>query len=85
MYYPKWPIVDRASSMQQARVRVLYAAFFIFFGTLDFSGKRTVKYITYCKDTGILLSIYWKSCARKNPVHLPFALLPYGIFAGIIL
>ena len=38
----------------------------------------------YTADTvDILQSIYRKNGAGKKPFHLPFALLPYGLFAGI--
>ena len=49
---------------------------------LDFSGKWTVKYITlryWTFAVFLLEKRHW-----KIPVHLPFALLPYGLFAGII-
>ena len=63
--------------MQEPWFLILRIEFRIFLVLLDFSGKWTKRYWNF--------AVYLLEKRRwKITVHLPFALLPYGLFAGII-
>ena len=67
--------------MQQTRIHFLHAPFKknLFYLIIPVNGQQNSGSFTLPESSGP----FTVKTRQKKPVHLPFTLLPYGLFAGI--